>query len=54
MDVLEASKLDSLVVLYQEESDVLLWKDFVTAEARKRFKAPVFVRVDGRGDYEFM
>ncbi len=35
MDTLEASKLDSLAVFYYEESDVLLWKDFITAETRK-------------------
>ncbi len=46
MDVLEALNLESFAVFYYDESDVLLWKDFMTAQASKRFMEPKFVKID--------
>jgi len=48
LDVLSACDLPSPVVLYREESDVLLWRDFLTTHVRKGKPGaamPAFVRI---------
>ncbi len=53
MDVIEALMPDSLVAIYYEQSDVLLWRDFINAEAQKRFDAPKLVKIDrATAEYE--
>ena len=55
LDLIEESQLQHPVVFYYEVSDVLLWRDFVTAEGQKRFKSPQLMRIHkNMADYEIM
>ena len=55
LDVIKVQELTSPVIFYYEESDILLWKNFIDSEAKKKFDPPIMVRIDKKAaDYEIM
>lgn len=48
-------KFASPVVIYYEESDVLLWKNFLDSEFGKHLRPPIFKHIDKtKAEYDLM
>jgi hypothetical protein len=44
-DVVANYKMSPLIIVYEDEEEVVLWKDFVEADMSKNVLPPKFVRI---------
>ena len=48
-------KVASPVVIYYEESEVILWKNFLDSEFGKHLRPPIFLHIDkSKAEYDLM
>ena len=48
-------QVESPVVIYYDETDILLWKNFLDAEFGRHFRPPLFMHIDKtKAEYDLM
>ena len=48
-------QVESPVVIYYDETDILLWKNFLDAELGRHFRPPLFIHIDKtKAEYDLM
>lgn len=55
LDLLNQMKVESVAIFFFEQSDILLWKQFIDQKSDKNFVRPRFIHISAHhADFEIM